>query len=277
MHVTLAHGRSDDVAAFLRPLLRLRVAGPADLATLYCGSFRCVRSLEGDGFVRLLRMEGRALVALGPRSRPLFPEASRSAFYDDVATAAAAYGWTRAALAAQHMRDGFVVDAGDTGRAELRRHLIARARERVAAFARDRSPRAGMAMHEAERAIVALEQHPALLPSSSTLPFDVAWRVDRDDLRVLFVEQPYVSLRRQLDELPLNTFGQPRVRIVIRPAEDGSVVDQEGTPLVRGARWRSLSRAFTPTTRPTAGFPLWTTADVVHYRPELFFRVMRQT
>lgn len=267
---------SIDVVAFLRPLVELRAAAPEDLACLHGGRVQ-YKALERDGLIRIIHVESRLLFALGPATRAFFPHLPRGAFYGPISVATAVHGWTRAALRAAHVRDGWTVDNTNVARDVLRRDLVSRAHEKMQEL--DRSPhfRSGMAKGEARLAIPALESLPELQPADEGLPWDVAWRQNgaEQETRIIFVEQPFQALKRQLGTLPLQILGQPRVRIVLRPAEDGSVVDQEGRPLVRGARWRSLLRAFTPTTRPMAGYPLWTTADVVNYRPEVFFRVMR--
>ncbi|MDP2345733.1 MAG: hypothetical protein Q8O67_32620 [Deltaproteobacteria bacterium] len=269
----------------LRPLVELRAAAFTDLMTLHPARLG-LSELESARLVRVVRAEGRVLVALGPASRTLFPCVPASRLSGAISPPILAWGWTRAALRAAHRHEGWSVDDGDAGRGALLSVLVGSAERRAAELARAADARSGMAKAEAAAAIAALQSLTELQASSRSLGWDIAWRASAaactaqhgqgTEVRVLFVEHPFQSLKRQLSSLPLQVVGQPRVSIVLRPAEDGSVVDKDGTALVRGARWRSLLRAFTKTTRPGAGFPLWVTADVVHYRPELFFRVMRR-
>jgi hypothetical protein len=111
------------------------------------------------------------------------------------------------------------------------------------------------------------------------LPFDLAWRKSATgyEVRVLLADNPYRSIQTQLDELPLRIVGQPKLEIVIRPADDGSVFDRaSATFAVRGPRFRALLRAFSERSAKTDSFPFWTTATVAPdaIYPEAHFRVV---
>ncbi len=111
------------------------------------------------------------------------------------------------------------------------------------------------------------------------LPFDLAWRKSAagHEVRVLLADNPYRSIQTQLDGLPLRVVGQPKLEVVIRPADDGSVFDRAtATFAVRGPRYRALLRAFSESSAKTDTFPFWTTATVVPdaVYPEAHFRVV---
>ena len=110
------------------------------------------------------------------------------------------------------------------------------------------------------------------LRPSPYLPFDVAYRAG--DLLVVLADDPCRSIRSQLRELPLRVPGQPRLKLVLRHADDASLFDPETkTWVVRGPRLRQLEHAFNPRGASVL-FPFWETADVLDYRPELQFRVL---
>lgn len=111
------------------------------------------------------------------------------------------------------------------------------------------------------------------------LPFDLAWRKSPTghEVRLLLADNPYRSIQSQLDELPLRVVGQPKLELVIRPADDGSVFDRTAaTFAVRGPRYRALLRAFSASSAKTDTFPFWTTATVAPdaIYPEAHFRVV---
>lgn len=111
------------------------------------------------------------------------------------------------------------------------------------------------------------------------LPFDLAWRrsATGHEVRVLLADNPYRSIQTQLDELPLRIVGQPKLEIVIRPADDGSVFDRaSSTFAVRGPRYRALLRALSASSAKADTFPFWTTTTVAPdaIYPEAHFRVV---
>jgi hypothetical protein len=121
---------------------------------------------------------------------------------------------------------------------------------------------------------------PGYLRLVDYLPFDLAWRRDASgafDVRVLLADNPYRSVQAQLDELPIRTFDQPRVPIVVRPSDDGTVFDMATkTYLQRGPRFRQLLRAFDPDSSRPESFPFWMTAKLIHaVYPEAHFRVLK--
>ncbi len=106
------------------------------------------------------------------------------------------------------------------------------------------------------------------------LPYDLAHRVKdgRRDVIVVLVDNPYRSIANQLEELPLRFLDQPRIKVIVRPAEDGSVWDEDEARYSHiGPRLRQLLHAFTAHDRPRH-FPYWKSADVITYRPELAVR-----
>jgi hypothetical protein len=117
-----------------------------------------------------------------------------------------------------------------------------------------------------------------LLRRIDYLPFDLAWRKSGAgyDVQILLADHPHRSIATQVAELPLRVIGQPRVPIVLRESDDGSVFDQStSTYAVRGPRLRTLERAFAESSARDDAFPFWTTSVVLpdaHY-PEAHFRV----
>jgi hypothetical protein len=112
------------------------------------------------------------------------------------------------------------------------------------------------------------------------LPFDLAWRQTggRYEVQILLADNPYRSLQAQLDELPLRVIGQPRVPLVLRSSDDGTVFDRaSGRYAVKGPRFRALARAFHEGTAKSDAFPFWTTATVVPDAtyPDAHFRVLQ--
>lgn len=106
------------------------------------------------------------------------------------------------------------------------------------------------------------------------LPFDVAHRRVGGvrDVVVVFVDNPYRSLERQLQELPLRFLGQPRVKVILRASDDESIWDETAQCWAHmGPRLRRLLRAFSEFGR-VQHFPYWRSAEVVTYRPELVLR-----
>jgi predicted RNA-binding Zn-ribbon protein involved in translation (DUF1610 family) len=113
------------------------------------------------------------------------------------------------------------------------------------------------------------------------LPFDLAWKRAADGfaVQVLFADNPYRATQTQLDELPLRVLGQPRIEVVVRPSDDGSVFDRSTKSyFVRGARLRSVLRAFSEQDARIDSFPFWTTAAVAPDAtyPEAHFRVIQK-
>lgn len=120
---------------------------------------------------------------------------------------------------------------------------------------------------------------PGVLRHVDYLPFDLAWKKTATGFaaHVLFADNPYRSTQAQLDELPLRVLGQPRLDVVVRPSDDGTVFDRAtGAYFVRGPRLRSILRAFSEQDARVDSFPFWTTASVAPdaVYPEAYFRVV---
>lgn len=122
---------------------------------------------------------------------------------------------------------------------------------------------------------------PGILRHVDYLPFDLAWKraADGFSVQVLFADNPYRATQTQLDELPLRVLGQPRIDVVVRPSDDGSVFDRgTNSYFVRGPRLRSTLRAFSERDARVDSFPFWTTATVAPdaVYPEAYFRVTQR-
>ena len=174
------------------------------------------------------------------------------------------WGLQRAMLDGGLTEDGFRVSRGDPGRRAVKAWLMSHEAP---------SGTEPMLARSAKRAI---EDLPEVGPDT---PYTVAWRGPSrrpEDLRLSVVMHPNVSQRRQLDELPLTIAGQPRIAVVLRPPDDGTTVDRvTGEVTYRGRQYRFLMRAFCEHRNPGA-FPLWETATVVRYRPDLWVRTTRR-
>jgi hypothetical protein len=115
---------------------------------------------------------------------------------------------------------------------------------------------------------------PGIMRKRPLLPYAVARR--DDEVLVVFVDHPYRALDDQLAELPARVPDQPRIHLLPRASDDGSIFDSNtGAFRTTGPRQRALMRAFTPHDNP-AVFPFWETVNVVHYRPELQHRVINR-
>lgn len=110
------------------------------------------------------------------------------------------------------------------------------------------------------------------------LPFDVAHRQvpgRPPDVRVLLVDNPMRSIESQLLALPLRFLEQPKLDVIIRPSDDGSVFDVDaGRWAMKGRRLRALEAAFKPHDNPRL-YPFWASAEVLTYRPEVVLRSLR--
>ena len=174
------------------------------------------------------------------------------------------WGLQRAMLDGGLTEDGFRVSHGDPGRRAVKAWLM------------QHEPPAGTEPMLARSAKRAIEDLPETGPDT---PYTVAWRGPSrrpEDLRLAVVMHPNVSQRRQLEDLPLTIAGQPRIQVIVRPADDGTTVDRvTGETTYRGRQYRCLMRAFREHRNPGA-FPLWETATVVKYRPDLWVRTTRR-
>lgn len=130
-------------------------------------------------------------------------------------------------------------------------------------------------------------EHPS--PSSSTpcagrlkplayLPYDLAFRQVAGappEVRLLLVDNPLRSVETQLLDLPLRFLEQPKLQVILRPSDDGSVFDPStGAWAMKGRRFRALEAAFTPHDNPRV-YPFWVAAEVLQYRPEVVLRSVR--
>lgn len=110
------------------------------------------------------------------------------------------------------------------------------------------------------------------------LPYSAAWKGPPSapsDLRLVVVLTPRVSRKKQLEALPLRIAGQPKIPVILRPADDGTTAHHKtGALTYTGPQYRALMRAFREHRNPGA-FPYWETAQVLNYRPDLWARLDR--
>lgn len=133
---------------------------------------------------------------------------------------------------------------------------------------------------DTERMLAALARRRAaeLEVEGPELPYSAAWKGPTSapmDLRLVVVLSPRQSQRKQLEALPLRLAGQPRIPVILRPADDGTMAHHKtGALTYTGPQYRALMRSFREHRNPGA-FPYWETADVLNYRPDLWARLDR--
>lgn len=152
----------------------------------------------------------------------------------------------------------------------FRRHVVATPHE---------CSRCGLLAERGGVHVVAGKACPGVLRHVDHLPFDVAWKKTASgyEVQVLLADNPFRAIQSQLDELPLRIVGQPKLEVVVRPSDDGSVFDRaRSSYAVRGPRYRAILRAFSEKNAKADSFPFWTTATVASdaLYPEANFRAV---
>jgi hypothetical protein len=166
-------------------------------------------------------------------------------------------------LDAALLTDGYTVSRGNDARCAIRSWLL-------------QQPQPS----DTERMLAALARRRAaeMEVEGPELPCSVAWKGPTSapvDLRLVVVLSPRQSQRKQLEALPLRLAGQPRIPVILRPAEDGTMVHHRiGAFTYQGPQYRALMRSFREHRNPGA-FPYWLSAEVLDYRPDLWARLDR--
>ncbi len=166
-------------------------------------------------------------------------------------------------LDAALLTDGYTVSRGTDARCAIRNWLL------------QQPPPAN-----ADRmgAVIARKRVAELPTEGPDLSYSVAWKGPPTAplaLRLVVVLSPRLSRKKQLEALPLRIAGQPKIPVILRPADDGTTVHQKtGALTYSGPQHRALLRAFREHRNPGA-FPYWETAEVLNYRPDLWARLDR--
>jgi hypothetical protein len=166
-------------------------------------------------------------------------------------------------LDAALLADGYQVSRGDDARAAIRSWLL-----------QQPHPTGTDTMFAA-----AARRSAADMPlNGPDLPYSAAWKGPPSaptDLRLVVVLAPRLSQKKQLEALPLRIAGQPKIPVILRPADDGTMAHHKtGALTYIGPQYRALMRAFREHRNPGT-FPYWETAEVLNYRPDLWARLDR--
>ena len=168
-------------------------------------------------------------------------------------------------LDAALLTDGYTVSRGNDARCAIRSWLL----QQPQPADTDRMSASHARRCAAEMAVEGPE-----------LPYSVAWRGPTSapmDLRLVVVLSPRRSQRKQLEDLPLRIAGQPVIPLILRPADDGTMVHRKtGAFTYKGPQYRALMRSFREHRNPCA-FPYWLAAAVLDYRPDLWARLDRSS
>lgn len=183
----------------------------------------------------------------------------------------------------------------------LRRHLIHRSDPVLKSVLADapplREPRINnvsiFTLYRCTRcsAIAATLEHPRLgeecsgvMRRSEPAAFDIAW--NDDDAFVILADDPYRSIRAQLESLPVRTaaYDQARGRHIYQaklgvqflPSDDGSVWSTSGTWAMRGKRLRDF-HALTMKPPRNATFAFEKTVAVLNPPPSVIFHEVRDS
>lgn len=112
---------------------------------------------------------------------------------------------------------------------------------------------------------------PGTLREIDVVNVDVAWRRIGAAYEVigLLVDDPHRSVERQLEDIPAQIVGQPRLPLILRTTDPRSRYEpRTRTWRVKGPRHQALLRAFEDDVHE-ALFPFSLTTTVIDYRPEL--------
>lgn len=171
----------------------------------------------------------------------------------------------RGMLDAALVQDGFTTSSDEPGLQALRTWLLAQ------------PPAPG----EDPRFVFVARERIALMSFSGPLPYTVAWRgpvTAPTDLRLSVVLHPGRKMKEQLEELPLRHAGQPKVPVILRPADDGTTYCRhQGKLINKWRRYNELQDAFREHHRKYLGmFPYHLTSTVLDYRPDLWVRAQNR-
>lgn len=106
-----------------------------------------------------------------------------------------------------------------------------------------------------------------------TIPYDVAFHSAAPEglppVAIVLVDEPDTSLAKVLFALPLRNRGQPKIPVILRPADSVTFFDVSANRYrIKGKRFRLLTRAFSSEMdRNVSQFPYYTTSKVLTYRP----------
>ena len=184
----------------------------------------------------------------------------------------------------------------------LRRHLIAPADPAVRSVLEDapplREPRHDgaliVALYRCPRcsSIAPSAEHPrtgaacgSTMRRSEPAMFDIAW--NDEDAFVILADNPYRSIRSQLEALPVRTSAydqtrgrhiyQPKLAVQFLPSDDGSVWSVHGAWAMRGPRLRQFEALTSRQPRNAAHFPFSKTVSVLNPSSAVVFHEVRES